>query len=200
MGRNPGVGEAARSLHPLLRATSSPDTAHPPAGGLGSSSSRLSSFLNLSPGILRPACPPFLCRSAHPAALPLAPVCAERALGNVVWERMAGCLKEEMGTQPWRQPSGWNSQHLPRHWHPGLSVSLEGPGQTGCPASSLLTQAACHTGLGRCPVSQGPLRVPQRSLGAAPALERAVPKPSITLSPNPTYGPAELVIKSWGSR
>lgn len=52
----------------------------------------------------------------------------------------------------------------------------------------MLPNAICHAGLGRCPDSQGPPRVHQRSLGAVPAPERAVPKPSIRQLLKPDAG------------
>lgn len=84
---------------------------------------------------------------------------------QTAWKR-----RRECGPGP--RPRRWNCQRLSRHWLPWPGVSLEGPEQ----ASSALTHATCHTGLGRRPGSLGPPRVQQGSLGAAPAPERAVPR------------------------
>ena len=92
-----------------------------------------------------------------------------KPLGNafsahMVQERMADCLEEEMGMWRWPQAS---------------ERGLPAPFQALTPwarCQPALTHATRHTGLGRCPGSQGPPRVHQRSLGAAPAPERAVPR------------------------
>ena len=100
-----------------------------------------------------------------------------KPLGNafsahMVQERMADCLEEETEMWPWPRAS---ERELPVPFQAltsGPGVSLEGLEL----ASSALTHATCHTGLGRPPGSQGPPRVHQRSLGAAPAPEMAVPR------------------------